>query len=102
MHPLERGVAGKTGRCDDSVVIDQAPLWPVLAALRAATAPGASLWTSSLDDLTLQFRAACRAMRLSTWKPHLYSLRHGGASDDLLTGRRSPTEVQKRGRWAVA
>ena len=102
MHPLERGVAGKTGHYDDSVVIDQAPLWPVLEAMRLATPSGASLWSFSLDELTAQFNSACQALRLSSLRPHLYSLRHGGASDDLLTGRRSPLEVQRRGRWAVA
>ena len=102
MHPLERGVAGKTGHYDDSVLIDQAPLWPVLAAMRLATPAGASLWNFSLDELTAHFNSACQALRLSSLRPHLYSLRHGGASDDLLTGRRSPLEVQRRGRWAVA
>ena len=98
MHPQDRGVAGKTGHYDDSVVIDQTPLWPLLEALRVATPPGASLWAFSLEDLGLQFSQACRALKLSSLKPHLYSLRHGGASDDLLTGRRSPVEVQRRGR----
>ena len=28
-----------------------------------------------------------------------YSLRHGGASDDLLAGRRSLEQVRARGRW---
>ncbi len=28
-----------------------------------------------------------------------YSLRHGGASDDRLTDRRSLAEVTRRGRW---
>ncbi|CAK0867123.1 unnamed protein product, partial [Prorocentrum cordatum] len=102
MHPLERGVAGKTGHCDDGVLIDQAPLWPVLAAMRLATPPGASLWSFSLDELTAQFSSARQALKLSSPRPHLYSLRRGGASDDLLTGRRSPLEVQRRGRRAVA
>ncbi|CAK0859145.1 unnamed protein product, partial [Prorocentrum cordatum] len=79
MHPLERGVAGKTGHYDDSVLIDQAPLWPVLAAMRLATPPGASLWSFSLDELTAQFSSACQALKLS-----------------------SLHEVQRRGRWAVA
>ena len=64
------------------------PLWPVLEAMRLATPPGASLWSFSLDELTLQFNLACQALKLSSLKPHLYNLRHGGASDDLLTGRR--------------
>ncbi|CAK0869877.1 unnamed protein product, partial [Prorocentrum cordatum] len=63
-----------------------------------AAGPGSRF---SLDELTAQFSSACQALKLSSLRPHLYSLRHGGASDDL-TGRRSPVEVQRRGRWAVA
>eukprot|EP00973_Karenia_brevis_P034263 4726174-Karenia_brevis.AAC.1 len=29
----------------------------------------------------------------------MYSLRHGGASEDLLRGRRRLQEVMRRGRW---
>ena len=32
-------------------------------------------------------------------QPVLYCLRHGGASADILEGRRSLAEVAKRGRW---
>ena len=31
--------------------------------------------------------------------PHLYSLRHGGASWDLVTARRTLPEIKGRGRW---
>ena len=32
----------------------------------------------------------------------VYQVRHGSASTDVLTGLRSLTEVQKRGRWEAA
>ncbi|CAK0839055.1 unnamed protein product [Prorocentrum cordatum] len=75
-------------------------LRPALTVLRQASAPGVSLWAFSLEDITAQFWIACRALSPGALRPHLHRLRHGGASDDLLTGRRSPVEAQRRGRWA--
>ncbi len=43
-----------------------------------------------------------KILRLDRLRPHLYSLRHGGASEDMLSGRRTAEQVQRRGRWAVA
>eukprot|EP00973_Karenia_brevis_P006482 882223-Karenia_brevis.AAC.1 len=42
---------------------------------------------------------ACRDLKLEALKPTLYSLRHGGASEDILRRRRSVQEVKRRGRW---
>ena len=64
--------------------------------------PGVIQQTWPLGEPTTVFSGECQALKLSLLRPHLYSRRHGGASDDLLTGRRSPLEVQRRGRWAVA
>ena len=36
---------------------------------------------------------------LSVLQPVVYSLRHGGASHDLLHQRRTVAEVKMRGRW---
>ena len=43
------------------------------------------------------FKAATAHLGL----PHLclYQLRHGGASEELLEGRRSISEIMARGRW---
>ena len=54
-----------------------------------------------LKDLSQPLSSASRVLKLWPLKPHLYSLRHGRAPDDPLTGRRSPVDVQRRGRWAV-
>jgi hypothetical protein len=46
------------------------------------------------------FVSSCELMGLSKdTKVCLYQLRHGGASDDLLSCRREALEVQRRGRW---
>ena len=46
------------------------------------------------------FQLAARALGLEPLRPCLYALRHGGASDDVLTQRRSMLAVKARGRWA--
>ena len=94
------GMAGEPG--DGRGMIYQVPLWSVLAAMRLVTPPKASLWGVSLGAPTAQDSRACQALKRSPLTPHLYRPRHGGASDDLRTGRRSPREGQRRARWAVA
>ena len=94
------GMAGEPG--DGRGRIYQVPLWSVLAAMRLVTPPKASLWGVSLGAPTAQDSRACQALKRSPLTPHLYRPRHGGASDDFRTGRRSPREGQRRARWAVA
>lgn len=67
--------AGKTGETDESVIVDNETLWPLLQALIEGKQPHESPDNS------------------------LYALRHGGASDDLLSMRRTRKEVKDRGRW---
>ena len=38
-------------------------------------------------------------LRLGSLAPTLYMLRHGGASEDMLTGKRSVEAIKRRGRW---
>ena len=47
------------------------------------------------------FYSACAVLHLDFMHPHLYYLRHGGASHDLLTKRRPLAEIKARGRWAT-
>ena len=54
-----------------------------------------------LDSFTYSRLITASAARLGLEHLHLvpYDLRHAGASEDLLTKRRSELEVQLRGRW---
>ena len=45
------------------------------------------------------FRQALLELGLGKESPSLYTLRHGGASHDLLAGLRPVAEVKERGRW---
>ncbi|CAK0867764.1 unnamed protein product [Prorocentrum cordatum] len=78
LHPLERGVARKTGQCDDGVMLDETALWPIVCAFRQAA--GSSC---RLVAVGLLLGGEINAFSLAALRPHLYSLRYWGASDDL-------------------
>ena len=89
---------GKTGEMDESVIVDNQSIWPLLEALVHGKGPIDGLWTFAPDEVRSMFRRAAAALGLET-ELTLYSLRHGGASDDLLSLRRTRKEVKDRGRW---
>ena len=96
--PEELEVPGKTGDLDESVVIDTDPeLRPLLAAIFYHRHPSARLWGASAEDPSA-FAAAVAALHLQPLHPCRYALRHGGASEDLLTFQRDLAAIKKRGR----
>ena len=103
LHDFDLGQPSKTGTTDDAVLIDlDSWILPTLEGLQAATHADASLWDFDATEFRLTFKAAADLLGLGQLAPHPYSLRHGGASDDLLTRRRSLEQVQARGRWVSA
>ena len=52
-----------------------------------------------MKELTRFLRDALEALQMDHMGVELYSLRHGGASDDFLTKRRTLPEIKHRGRW---
>ncbi|CAK0846173.1 unnamed protein product [Prorocentrum cordatum] len=102
LHESGKG-PGKTGVNDESILFDREGwLAPLLAALELSTLPDQPLWGGAIAQLPKLFDSACRELSLERLRPHLYSLRHGGASDDMLSQRRSLPEIQRRGRWRSA
>ncbi|CAK0816539.1 unnamed protein product [Prorocentrum cordatum] len=93
------GGPGKTGVTDESVIVDDPLLWPLLEALRQGRRAEESLWAFAPHQLRRAFAEALVQVGISDQQTSLYSLRHGGASDDLLSGRRARKEVKDRGRW---
>ncbi|CAK0817142.1 unnamed protein product [Prorocentrum cordatum] len=76
LHPTSGGRPGKTDLYNESVVID-------------------------LDlHLCEQFREIASRLQLQALDPTLYAPRRGGASWDLLEGRRTLEQTQRHGRWA--
>jgi hypothetical protein len=100
LHPMEQGIPGKTGVFDDTVMLDSEPwISPFLFALIAGRRPKERVWHHSYDNLLIVFQKALEVMGLLMLGSTMYSLRHGGASFDLLNRRRSALEVKRRGRW---
>ena len=57
------------------------------------------LWPISPSRVIQLFLETVALLGMAMLKPVRYSLRHGGASDDILTRRRSLLEVKRRGQW---
>ena len=53
---------------------------------------------SSGDDIN-NSKEAARCLHLDPLLPARYGMRHGGASDDLISKRRDVKSVMRRGRW---
>jgi integrase len=96
----------KAGVMQDVELWDSDVAWLVAVAARAAPAlaahaddPGkARLFPVSEHTFRKRFAAAAAAWGLPpTITPH--SLRHGGATDDHVTGRLKAAEIRARGRW---
>ena len=100
LYPSDLGQLGKTGTSDDAVLIDSETwLGPFLQLLTNSRDKNDLLWTQPGAAVNSKFKTAFAALNLTALKPVRYSLRHGGASDDLLNRRRSIEEVKKRGQW---
>eukprot|EP00971_Amphidinium_carterae_P246746 4900539-Amphidinium_carterae.1 len=88
----------KTGTIDDTVVVDDPPwLGPALLQRKRSSPPSSPLFASIGADLVRSFSLACTSLGIPA--QCLYQLRHGGASEDLLSNKRSVSLVKARGRW---
>ena len=101
LNPLESEVPGKTNIFDETVIIDHS-LWisDVLTLLTAGRQPLDPLWSHSHAQFVQAFKDAIVFWKMEWMGATLYSLRHGGASWDLLQKQRSLADIKKRGRWA--
>jgi len=97
---VELLVSGKTNTWDDSIILDT-ELWlhPFLETLAARLTPEEPLWCLSGTRLIAMFKDSVDSLGMSHLAPVRYSLRHGGASDDAISKRRSLLEIKKRGQW---
>lgn len=102
VNPVEDRVPGKTGLYDSSVLWDT-DLWfgRVLDQLVSNRRPESPLWTCTPAHIISVMSAATEWLNLSCLAPCRYSLRHGGASDDLVQKRRALDAVKKRGQWVT-
>ena len=99
VNDAEAGVPGKTGAQDESVMVDTTEISWVLAAMKSTGGPDDPLWVFTVAELRDSFRDALEKLGLGGLHYSLHSLRHGGASHDLLTKRRDLIHTRERGRW---
>ena len=99
VNDCHQGVAGKTGILDESVLVQAPILDQCLEVLKATLAPAATLWNFSMATLRLEFQSSCQSLGFGAMAQHLYALRHGGVSHDLLTKALTVVEAQRKGRW---
>ena len=101
LGPMELGVANKSGQFDESVTLDWEELhWitPFFASAIGGRASG-PLWQFSQIEYLAKFRECLVLTGLDKLKFEPYSLRHGGASFDRMTNRRTLDAIKRRGRW---
>ena len=100
VNNAEVGRPGKTGLTDEAVILDMNDwLFLPLLALVGGLGPMDMLWNFTMAETRTAFFAAVVTLNKGALRPQLYRLRHGGASHDLSTGRRTLAEVKTRGRW---
>ena len=101
LHPLEDLVPGKTGLFDRTICLDVLGfLSPFFETLTAGRAAEEWLWPHGTQLYIATFARAATRLGLGHLRPCRYALRHGGASEDLLSRRRSHMEAKARGGWA--
>ena len=97
---IEDGVLSKVGVFDEAVSLDMDPwLLGPLSALVSSRTSGQCLWRYPYETIRDEFAKACARLGLQKLEPHIYALRHGGASFDLFAKRRTLEQVKSRGRW---
>jgi len=72
---------------------------PIFATIHRHRAANEKLFRFNDRLFQQRFSQYSEKFGLAPLRPNLYALRHGGASDDMASCRRSPREVQLRGRW---
>ena len=60
--------------------------------------PTEKLFKFDYGEMVMMFQEAMQEWGLK--EPILYRMRHGGASHDIVHGKRHITAVKKRGRWS--
>lgn len=105
LHPTELGVPSKTEQWDESLTLDlayQQFLGPAIYVMMNLKKRPKEEWVFSVlpQDLTQFMEQSWQELNLSPLgEPHLYRLRHGGASHEAGSHLRTIGEVQVRGRW---
>ena len=105
LHPLEEGVPSKTLQWDEMLSLDldyQKFLGPALVQHLQLDKkdPDEPAFSISAEDVNNFMQGHWGNLGLTPLgQPHLYRLRHGGASHEAAHSLRELTAIQARGRW---
>ena len=102
LHPQQNNVPGKTGEFDESILLND-PEWnfmnPHWMALVANRPPSDPLFPAEGLVISQCFQNSVENLNLQSENLVRYGLRHAGASNDLLSGKRTREEVKARAGW---
>jgi integrase len=91
----------KTGTMDDTIILDLPPWLPKLVVLHfKSLLPLDDLFPMSPATSVALFKTGCDLLGLPRGTC-MYQMRHGGASNDLLSHARPQDDVKRRGRWST-
>ncbi|CAK8999018.1 unnamed protein product [Durusdinium trenchii] len=95
LHPAEGRVPGKTGHFDQGILLDS-DLWinPILMKLIHMKKPSTPLWNHTHMEILNVFQKAVKYLQLEPLGVSMYTLRHGGASYDIISQRKTMDEVK--------
>ena len=102
LHPQQANLPGKTGEFDESILLND-PEWNFMNPHWLALISGrpASDRLFPLEGLVISqcFQKSVENLNLQSENLVRYGLRHAGASNDLLSGKRTREEVKARAGW---
>ena len=102
LHPQKDNLPGKTGEFDESILLND-PEWKFMSphwhALIANRPPKDPLFPVEGSVVSNCFQVSVENLNLQKENLVRYGLRHAGASNDLLSGKRSREEVKSRAGW---
>ena len=100
LFPTDLGRPGKTGQYDESIVLDNlAGLDQLFHRLQSERRSAETLWPHTPEQFIALWNQVVIELQLQPLNPCRYALRHGGASEDILSRRRLLVDVKRRGRW---
>ena len=102
LHPSELLQRSKTGRWDESLLLDSPWMtWmsEILQLFKKLRGSEQSLWPFEHRELVTEFMLVANMLGLQKMDMCLYKLRHGGASEDWLRQLRPLAAIRERGRW---
>ena len=98
LYPRKQLGLGKTMVNDESIILDAAEMRALSKALRSlkrSAQDTAPLWSFTQAVFYERFHTCCRMAGLQQ-TVHPYQVRHGAASEDALSKRRTLAEIQER------